>query len=148
MSIANPITATIALLRADAGVLAALGGTLVTGTVPRVAGSEVSSDLAKIMPQRALIVAAAGAGSGVGQNDYVPVSVRRLDLRCYGRTPHEADTLALAAQVACKAWVPRLIAGVYVHHYRHVAGPVSFRDPDGDWPVTITTVQIQYADQA
>lgn len=141
--LASPVVATMQILTASDVVAAAMGPTT------RVHGAEIPKGRVANMPERCAVVAMAGAPPiAPGTADSVPVSVRRVDVRCYGRTPHEADTLALACIHALKRWrYGRTTGRVLVHWYHHAAGPVVFRDPEGDWPVAVVSFHVQMADE-
>lgn len=145
VELANHITAAREALKADPdGVLAtAMGGTI------RVHGAEIPDSRVPAMPERCAVVRAAG-GPGVapGTSDNAPITVYRIDVLCYGRTPAEADLVALSVKHALKRWRYGQTSGRHlVHWFHHVAGPVPLRDPDGDWPVSIVTFQMQMADE-
>jgi hypothetical protein len=141
--IANPVTATMNVLSASATVTTAMGGT------SSVYGGEIPKGQIASMPKRAAVVAAAGTpGIGPGTADNVPVSVSRVDVRCYGRTREEADVVALAVAHALKAWDRGQTSGRHhVHWFHRTAGPVPLRDPDTDWPISVVTFQLQMADE-
>lgn len=139
--LANPITATILALQSSDTMIATLGGTA------RVHGSELPASRVASMPEACIVVKAAGGGIGPGTSDTLPISVRRVDVFCYARTPLEASNVALAAVNTLKIWRRRTIQRHMVHWFNHASGPVSFRDPSGDWPCEIVTFQVQLADE-
>lgn len=141
--LASPVTATMLVLGASALVDEAAGGTA------RVHGGQVPHDRVSSMPERCCVVTPAGAPAiRPGSGDNVPVSVHRVDVRCYGRTPYEAEILQLAATQALKQWGYGQTSGRHlVHWFNKVGGPVAFRDPEGDWPVSVVTFQLQMADE-
>lgn len=141
--LANPVTATMAVLNASTLLDTAMGGTAL------VHGGEIPKGRVASMPERCAVVAAAGAPPmAPGMADNVPVSVNRVDVRCYGRTLAEADLVALAVTHALKRWQFGRTSGRHlVHWFQKVGGPIAFRDPDGDWPVSVVTFQMQMADE-
>lgn len=140
--IANPVTATRAILKASALVAEACGGTAV------VHGSEIPDARASAMPERCMVVQSAGGRGLVGSRDNVPISSKRLDIVCYGRTRVEADSLAFVAEHVLKRWVSRRASNrAYVHGYEIVAGPVPFEHPDTGWIASTVTVIVQLADE-
>lgn len=143
VELANPVTATMAVLEASDVVEAAMGGTL------SVYGGDIPNSQVPSMPKRAAVVAMAGAPTGrPGTADTVPVSLHRVDVRCYGRSRAEADVVALAVAHALKTWqYGRTSERHLVHWYHRVAGPVPTRDPDTDWPISVVTFQLQMADE-
>lgn len=137
--IADNIAATIAVLKQSSAVIAACAG------VPRVAGGEVPAGWVRDMPMRGIVVVPAGGGGRPGSNDRVPVKVKRVDVRCYGRTPAEANTLALTVEHALQSWLSGIAGGVLVHWFNHASGPIAYRTADGDWPVAVSSFQMQFA---
>lgn len=138
--LADNIEATLAVLGQSDVVVAAMGGTW------RGAGGEVPKGWVKSMPQRGVVVAPAGSGGGrPGSNDRVPVKVKRIDVRCYGRTPSEAHLLGLAVEHALQEWQSGVVDGVLVHWFNHVSGPLPYRTEEGDWPVAATSFLMQFA---
>lgn len=137
--LADNIAAAVAVLKQSDVVVAACGGEA------RVAGGEVPKGWVKAMPQRGAVVVPAGGGGRPGANDRVPVGVKRIDVRCYGRTPSEAHLLAVAVEYALQQWQSGVIDGVLVHWFNHVSGPLPYRTAEGDWPVAATTFRMQFA---
>lgn len=138
--LADPVVACIEALRSSPYVGNALGSTA------HIYGGEIPADIVKQMPMRVIIVNPAGTPGGIGENSYVPVSVQRLDVLCYGRNRMEAGALAIAARYALKTWHPGLSGGVRVHWFKQSAGPIQFRDPDGNWPASVVSFNVMIDD--
>jgi len=54
---------------------------------------------------------------------------------CYGETPFEADQVRRVVHGALKAIKRVIQGGTLIHHVLPAGGPISLRDPDGDWPL-------------
>lgn len=140
MAAANAALATIAVLESSIRIVDEIGA------VPMM-GGELHAAQVDVMPARCIVVALAGRGVSIGTRDHLPVSKPRVDVRCYGRTRNEADTLALVASLALKAWRRAVVGGRYfVYSFEPSSGPVPTRDPDGDWPVTIVSFEVLLGD--
>jgi len=138
-ALADPIAAIRSALKQDAAL-----GELVQG---RVWGMEVPRQEAKSMPRECVVISPAGGpGGSPGGADHIRHQRVRVDLRCYGLTPHRAYRVALALQVAVKAWKRQTVDGVLVQSFVYSAGPFAFRDPDTTWPTVIYTYQVLCAD--
>ena len=139
VELANHITAAREALKADPdGVLAtAMGGTI------RVHGAEIPDSRVPAMPERCAVVRAAG-GPGVapGTSDNAPITVYRIDVLCYGRTPAEADLVALSVKHALKRWRYGQTSGRHAHvsGLAHAAPPGAAPTSAADAPTRARTL--------
>lgn len=114
----------------------------------RVYGGEVPGADADVMPRGCIVVAnAGGGGSGVGASDTRAWTRGRIDVRSYGETPAEAAAISVMAHLWLKQWTRRVANGVLIDTVEEGAGPISFRDPNTDWPMTIRTYLLLHADR-
>ena len=133
----DPIAAVRAVLRADAAVAALVGDRVYGGELPRAA--------VDAMPRTAVVVSGAGGPGGGGYIDFAKV---RLDVDCYGATPKEAWQLHLAVRTALKHLRRTVVKGVLLHSADVSADGSSGRDPDTDWPVTVSSYLLSVAEIA
>ena len=125
------VTAAIAkVLRADASITALAGS--------RVFGGELPNREVQSMPRPVVVLRATGGGSlGPGARSYAPWRVNRLDIFCYGRTPHEGSELHDAVYKAMTQLRQTVAADTVLKNASVSGGPVQTRDPDTDWPYTL-----------
>lgn len=133
----NPITAIRTMLLADTDVAAEVG--------TRVFGQELPRGQTEAMPQKCLVVTSVG---GIDPAAYIPVGHVRLDVRCYGKTPREADSVWVDVYDALK-YLERAVHGTTLLHSAQMeGGPRSLRDPDAGWPFTLSTWVLRYGEEA
>lgn len=98
------------------------------------------------MPASKLVVNPVG-GSEIQNRSMVRVGDINVDLQCYGDTPYNADKVARAAYQAMKH------LGTAAHDDADenstqlksaypIAGPISLRDQDNGWPLTVYTFKL------
>ena len=104
----------------------------------RVYGAELPEREAATMPQKTVVITAAGGlGTGAGTASTTQWTRNRFDVRCYGETPYQADILHGA--------VYRAMRDLHIYEYADVrlsnavmgGGPLPGRDMDADWPYTM-----------
>ncbi len=124
-------------------------GDVNTLTGGRVYGGDLDEAEVPNMPRAALVVAYAGGGTlGVGANSYLRVGEIRVDLRCYGETPYEADRIHRAAHGLMKHMRRDVVSSVLLHHAVNSGGPLQLRDPKTDWPFVLRTYMVTAAETA
>lgn len=138
MSAANPVTGTMQVLAASARIAGEGGG-------PSIDGGDLPKRVTALMPTRAILVTPSGGPAATG--DTVPTEMKRVDVRCYGRTAHEAYTLAVIVELELKAWTRSVTTDHLVYGFTRTSGPVQMRDPDGDWPMSIVSFLVRVADE-
>lgn len=131
--IPDRITALVAILKADAAVAAEVGARVFGGELPE---AETAS-----MPRKAIVITHAGGVAAFG-GGYQEYGDSRVDTRCYGTTPHEADEVWRAAHGALKQLRRTLQGDMLVHWARQAGGPIPLRDPDADWPSIFASWQV------
>lgn len=139
MAVADPRTAI-------AGYLLDTIGALVDGHVfaPKLPeDDDMPDDL--IMPQACIIVSGAG-GASIHGGSFLPLGTPRIDVRAYGSTGLEADTVAQACQNALKQLRPCVYEGVKLHSANISAEPNPLVDPTTLWPFTLVSVQVMYVE--
>lgn len=146
MSVPDPIAAVVAFLAADADVAALVGTTTIRGAlVARVFGAAIPAEEAAQMPRPAIAVSAAG---GVAVGGYVRLQRPRIDVKCYGRTHHEAMAVHLAAYAALRYLYRRAQGAAFLHNAVLVGGPLELVDPHTDWPLVSSTWNVLASDLA
>ena len=98
-------------------------------------------------PLPAIVLSDAG-GTGMLGNAYQRYGDRRVDVRCWARTPNEARAVCLAVTPALKQ-LRRFVgpeSRCLVHWARPAGGPLNLRDPDTRWPYTLSVWQILVAE--
>jgi hypothetical protein len=131
-AIADPIAAVVAMLKADAGVIAAASTRVYGGELPRAQSDD--------QPRKALVVKAVGGGSL--DPGYQRWGDHRLDVIAYGETPHEAYELWRTAHAPLKDLARSKHAGTVLFWARPAGGPVAMRDADTDWPIVVSSWQV------
>jgi hypothetical protein len=135
---ADPIQAIRTLLLADATV-AALVGT-------RGWGGELPPSSVAGMPRAGFLVRSAGGGA-MGTGDYLSTTDARVDVFCYGGTPHEANALYRAVRHALR-YLRRTVQNTTVLYWaKESGGPNSLRESDTEWPLTLSSWQVYWSDQ-
>lgn len=133
----DPVTALVTFLKADAPV-AALAST-------RVFGGELPRGQVAEMPRAAVVLKPAGGPGGYGYIEFAKV---RVDVDCYAATVRDAWTLHLAVRTALKQMRRNVTGGVLLHSADVSADGVTARDPDTDWPVTVSSYLVSVAEVA
>ena len=136
MAAADPVGALVALLLADATMIASLG--------TRVFGGELPQAEARHMPRRALVVRPSGGPSLTGGSN-VEHDTLRLDLFAFGATPAEAGQVMHAAALRLKRVQREVWASTLLHWVQSAGGFASGREPDTDWPRVFQSFQTLYA---
>ncbi len=145
MTIPDPLVAVVAFLAADAPSLELHGG--------RVYGDEIPADLVELVSDgetilKTVVIRRSGMGRSVGNNSRIGHSRPRFDVFCYGETPLEAASLDLACFDALKQMVPHTEGVCRMFDATLVAGPVSLREEDTQWPLTFRTYLVSVAEVA
>jgi hypothetical protein len=132
VTVADPIEALVAFLKADAGV-SAIAGT-------RVFGAELPRSEVDNMPRAAVVVKPAGGGLlGIRDQEYGDI---RVDVDCWGATPRDGWMLYLAANAALKQLSHEEWTSVMLRSATPSGRGITARDPDTDWPVTMSSWQV------
>lgn len=135
---ADLIGALITYLKANAALATLVGAKVFGGEVP---AKEVVN-----MPQKCVILNAAGGGMiGRGYQDY---GDRRIDTHCYGATIHDSETVHLAVRAALKTLTRVKANGVLIHWARLSSDGAGGHDPITDWPLTLASYQVLAGDTA
>ncbi len=145
MTIPDPMIGMVAFL---------LGKTPITDLVDaRVYGEEIPDDLVETVSdgatiQQTVLIKRSGMGRSVGDNSRIKFSRPRFDVFSYGETPLEAAQLDLACYEALKQMVPHTEGACRMFDVALVAGPVSLRAEDTQWPFTFRTYLVAVAEVA
>lgn len=137
-NIVDPIGAACAVLGEGAAL-----GELVDG---RIYGGSLPANRAEWMPQKAVVVQAAGSGTNGDTDDTLAREVIRVDVVAWGKTERDAFLVSEAAHHAAKYARRGVRGNVLVHSFIRQAGPIQFRDPDTDWPAVVRTYLFTYGD--
>lgn len=131
-AVPDPLTGLIEFLKADTD-LAALVST-------RVFGAELPRNQVASMPRAAVVVQPAGGGlMGLEFQSWGDI---RVDVDCYGSTAFASWQVYLAAYRALKMMQREVVAGVLLHWAKPSARGNTARDPDTDWPITLSSWQV------
>ena len=133
MSAADPVTALVSFLSGVTAINALVSG--------RVYGGEVAKAEVTNMPRAAIVVSPAG-GLGVFGGAYQEFGDRRFDVDCYAASAGSSYALYLEAHAALKQLSRVKIGDVILHWARPSAGGNVGRDPQTDWPVTLSSWQV------
>jgi hypothetical protein len=132
------VGAVVAFLKADGGVAALAGTRVYGGELPK------SESATPPMPRAAAVVKEAGGGVlGQAYQEHGDV---RLDVICYGATPYEASRLSGAVYTALKNLKRVKITGVLIHWATASSKATGARDPDTDWPLSVSSWQVLVAE--
>lgn len=135
----DPVTALVSFLKADTDVAALTGG--------RVFGSELPDSQNANMPRAAVVCRQAGSPNtyGGGYQDFGDI---RVECRCYSSTPYEAVRVSRAVYGALKMMRRNIQGSTILHWARPAGGMQTLRDPDTEWPFSMSSWQILAAEQA
>lgn len=112
----------------------------------RVFVSEIPNSEEVNMPRACAVLAMGGGGLLLNAGSYLPVGDRRLDVRCYGRTPYEAWQVYAAVHNALKFMTRTTVGGATLFWATLDAAEQSLRDPDVHWPFIFSSWQVLVAD--
>ena len=129
-----------AYLLDDTGI-SGLVGTRVYGPPGNSPNDPLRKEMASwgITPRKTImLVASGGAGGGRGARTRMRWVENRIDVRCYGETPYQADVLhnkVYPAMIDLEGYTSddtRLVTAEVS------GGPLPARDGDADWPFTLS----------
>ena len=135
----NLIAALISFLSADTALDFYVAG--------RIFGEELPESAVAAMPRDCIVVKTSG-GAGAFGAGWQEFGDRRVDLRCYGPTPLQANLVSDLAYVALKQMHRSLQGDCLLHWARIAGGPQALRDPDTDWPFALSSWQVLAAEIA
>lgn len=133
---ADWIAALVELLKADAGISAAVGA--------RVFGGELPAEEAASMPRQALVLEPSGGPSLTGRS-FVQHDTSRFDLLAYGATSREAGQLADQAALVLRNMRRGVWANVLIHWVQPAGGSSSGRDAALAWPRAFRSFQVLHS---
>jgi len=109
-------------------------------TAATVFGGELDRREAKTMPRQVVVVKPAGGGllGASGQ----PFGDQRVDVDCYGETPRDSWLLHLAIEDALLSLSRRVYGSTLLHWAKPSARGTLARDPDTDWPISVSSYQV------
>lgn len=129
------VGAVMAILNADTQV-----STLTQG---RVYDTEIPEAQDSLMSQKLVVVRFAG---GPGTPLTLQISDRRVNLLCYGETPHLAQTVYYASEEALNNVGHTIRASTYIHWCNLSTGPIPLRDADVQWPYVVSSWMVRASD--
>lgn len=135
----DPATAIVAYLKQDADVTALVS--------TRVFGAELPDTQTPSMPQGCVVVRLAGSPDQMGQA-YQEYGDVRIEVRSYGATPYTATQVARAVHGRLKQMRRNMQGTTILHWARGSGGMQQLRDPDTEWPFTLSTYQVLAAERA
>lgn len=128
-TIADPLAALVAYLRADALVAALAGARVYGGELP---GSETVD-----MPQAAVVLTPAGGYAD--RFAYMELGEPRIDVRCYDSTPYLAHRLYRTVHGALKHMTRNVQGSTMLHCATLESSVEGLRDPDTEWPLAFSS---------
>lgn len=128
----DPIEALREFLLADAAVDGRVDSRIFAGELPR--------GQTDAMPREAIVLRPGGGGA-IG-NAYQAYGDVRIDVICYGATPHGSWLVYLDAHAALKDLKRKVFAETLLHWARPSAKGSTGRDPVKDWPLTLSSWQV------
>lgn len=131
----DPIPAVLRVLKNNSTVNTLTASRLYRDELPSATG----------MPRTAVVVKAAGGPGGGAYLEYARV---RVDVDCWASTPGDAVRLHLAVRTALKHMPRQVVDGVLLHSVEVSSDGISARDPDTDWPVTVSSYLVAVAEVA
>lgn len=135
----DPIPALIAYLKTDSD-LQALAGT-------RIFGGELPDAENASMPRSSVVLRHAGSPNVYG-TAYQEFGDTRIEIRTYGATVYKGTELARIVAGRLKNMRRNVQAGTILHWATSSGGMMQLRDPDAEWPFTLTTWQVLAAERA
>ncbi len=132
------IAALRAVLLADTDLAAVVGG--------RVFGKELPRAEADNQARAAVVLQTSGGPNLLG--GYVDHTSQRVDARCYGSTPIEADQVEGLVFDAFKQLRRTVQDNVLIHWIEDAGGFTSGRDANADWPLSVRSWQVLFATTA
>lgn len=135
----NPYTALRRFLLSDPSVYATAGGRVFVVELP---DKEIAS-----MPRSCVIIRGTGGGQMPASTGYLEVGDIRIDIACYGETPLAAFELNLAVRGALKQMRRNVQAATVLHWAQPAGGPNTEREPDTEWPLTLSTWQVLWSER-
>lgn len=129
--IQDHVTAVVEYLKADSDIVALVG--------TRVFGIELPEAEADFMPRKAIVVKQSG---GAGSGGWLEHSTPRMDVFCYGETPHQARTVRREVYDVLKQLIRTVIDSTLINSISPSGLPLDLRDPDTQWPVVFESYQV------
>jgi hypothetical protein len=137
--ITDPMAALIRFLKADADT-AAMAGT-------KVYGGELPDAQVQGMGQACIVLRKTGGSLMPISASYVEVSDVRVDAYAYGSTPLQADRLYRCLAGALKQMRSNNQGRTRLYWARPAGGPISLREQDTEWPLTLSTWQVMWSER-
>lgn len=136
------IGALVELIGADPDVAALVNGRVFGGELPE----DEQATMADTCPPTVVVQAAPGIAE-IGQA-FQNYGDRTFELFCYGPTPHDADLLWRTVHPVLKNLSHQRWSGCLIYWIKPTGQPIPLRDPDTQWPYTMTPYQTLAAEIA
>lgn len=107
----------------------------------RVFGGSLPDDQDAHMPRRAVVVRAAG-GAGTFGGGYMPVTDRRVDVRCYGAGEWDAGQLSDEVDRLLHHVRDAATSHGRIKWARQAGGPADVTETDTSWQFVLTSWQV------
>ena len=131
-AIPDYINALCDVLKADAAVTALVG--------TRVYGGELPNADNVSMPRACITLTPAG---GIADRfGFVDLTEPRIDVRCFGATPNQSHAVYRAVHGVLKNMRRNVQGDTMLHSARIEASSQTLRDPDTEWPMTLSSWQV------
>jgi len=97
------------------------------------------------MPAKMVVVKPHG-----GPEDPAPLQINytRIQVQCFAETAHLAYVVDWTVFLVLKDLAHVVRAGTYIHNCIRMSGPTPFRDPELQWPYSLSTWRLMASDLA
>jgi len=137
--ITDPVAAVIRFLKLDADTTDMASTHIYGGELP---DADVES-----MPRACVVIRMTGGGLLPISSSYVEVNDVRLDAYCYGSTPLQSFRLYRCLAGALKQMTSNTQGRTRLYWAKPAGGPLSLREADTEWPVTLSTWQVMWSER-
>lgn len=140
MTLADPIAALVAELRADPTISTEVGDITIYGqTFPAVLGGLVNDAVASLMPRRLILLGRAG---GIATPDDAPIMRPSVDVRCYGGDYFDAEGLMGPVYEYLQRRGRRTSASALILSTTVSTLPIPAVEPDNGWHYQLLPVDV------
>lgn len=133
--IQDGLGALVTYLKAQSAIISLIG--------TRVYGLEMPKADAASNPRKTIVITNAG---GIGKDSDMDVFKWRLDFKCYGETPFEAEKVWRTLRPELRDLDRNVTSSTTLYNATHSAGPFYFRDQPTEWPHIIDTWLVKIQD--
>lgn len=136
--ITDPTAALIRFLKTDADTI---------DMTTHIFGGELPDSEVSLMPNACVVLRMTGGGLMPISSSYVMVNDIRIDAYAYGSTPLQAFRLYRCIAGALKQMKSNTQGRTRLYWAKAAGGPLSLREQDTEWPVTLSTWQVFWSER-